>query len=176
MYAHPFPPSPPGRVPFHHLIYPVPVPGGLGTHLTLDLQRRAKVGPDVEWMRCPSDVEGMRCPTTREVEGMSSHTTKEVGEIGAGAGDGAGIGANTGIGHRQQPNSNDGVDNDGVDNDGVNDDGGAHTNANAQELSHHSMFEYAVDHARVNAFYDAVREYWPDLPDGMYAVYGGDFG
>ena len=39
-----------GRVPFKHLIYPVPVQGGLGVHLTLDLQGQAKFGPDVEWV------------------------------------------------------------------------------------------------------------------------------
>ncbi|SNS93819.1 L-2-hydroxyglutarate oxidase LhgO [Sphingomonas laterariae] len=39
-----------GRVPFDRLIYPVPVPGGLGTHLTLDLAGRARFGPDVEWI------------------------------------------------------------------------------------------------------------------------------
>jgi L-2-hydroxyglutarate oxidase LhgO len=39
-----------GRVPFRHLIYPVPVPGGLGTHLTLDLAGMARFGPDVEWI------------------------------------------------------------------------------------------------------------------------------
>lgn len=39
-----------GRAPFAHLIYPVPVPGGLGTHVTLDLAGRARFGPDVEWV------------------------------------------------------------------------------------------------------------------------------
>ncbi len=39
-----------GRVPFSRLIYPVPVPGGLGTHLTLDLAGQARFGPDVEWV------------------------------------------------------------------------------------------------------------------------------
>jgi L-2-hydroxyglutarate oxidase LhgO len=39
-----------GRSPFTRLIYPVPVPGGLGTHLTLDLGGQAKFGPDVEWV------------------------------------------------------------------------------------------------------------------------------
>jgi len=39
-----------GPCPFSRLIYPVPVPGGLGTHLTLDLGGQAKFGPDVEWV------------------------------------------------------------------------------------------------------------------------------
>jgi L-2-hydroxyglutarate oxidase LhgO len=39
-----------GRSPFSRLIYPVPVPGGLGTHLTLDLGGQARFGPDVEWI------------------------------------------------------------------------------------------------------------------------------
>ncbi len=39
-----------GRTPFSHLIYPAPEPGGLGTHLTLDLSGQARFGPDVEWI------------------------------------------------------------------------------------------------------------------------------
>jgi L-2-hydroxyglutarate oxidase LhgO len=39
-----------GRTPFSRLIYPVPVPGGLGVHITLDLGGQAKFGPDVEWI------------------------------------------------------------------------------------------------------------------------------
>lgn len=39
-----------GRPPFRHLVYPVPVPGGLGTHLTLDMAGMARFGPDVEWI------------------------------------------------------------------------------------------------------------------------------
>lgn len=38
------------RSPFSRLIYPVPVPGGLGTHLTIDLGGQARFGPDVEWV------------------------------------------------------------------------------------------------------------------------------
>ena len=39
-----------GSSPFGHLVYPVPEPGGLGVHLTLDLAGQAKFGPDVEWI------------------------------------------------------------------------------------------------------------------------------
>jgi L-2-hydroxyglutarate oxidase LhgO len=39
-----------GRSPFSRLIYPVPVPGGLGVHLTVDLGGQARFGPDVEWI------------------------------------------------------------------------------------------------------------------------------
>jgi L-2-hydroxyglutarate oxidase LhgO len=39
-----------GRPPFSRLIYPVPEPGGLGVHVTLDLGGQARFGPDVEWV------------------------------------------------------------------------------------------------------------------------------
>ena len=39
-----------GKTPFRRLIYPVPVPGGLGVHITLDLAGQARFGPDVEWI------------------------------------------------------------------------------------------------------------------------------
>ena len=39
-----------GRAPFTRLIYPVPEPGGLGVHITIDLGGQAKFGPDVEWV------------------------------------------------------------------------------------------------------------------------------
>ncbi|MDH3228299.1 MAG: NAD(P)/FAD-dependent oxidoreductase [Alphaproteobacteria bacterium] len=68
--------------PFRRLIYPVPEPGGLGVHLTLDLAGRARFGPDVEWVEA----------------------------VG-----------------------------------------------------------YQVDAARGARFYDAIRTYWPDLPDGALA-------
>ena len=38
------------RSPFTRLVYPVPEPGGLGVHVTLDLGERARFGPDVEWV------------------------------------------------------------------------------------------------------------------------------
>jgi len=39
-----------GRAPFARLVYPVPEPGGLGVHVTLDLAGQARFGPDVEWV------------------------------------------------------------------------------------------------------------------------------
>lgn len=38
------------RPPFSRLVYPVPEPGGLGVHVTLDLAGQARFGPDVEWI------------------------------------------------------------------------------------------------------------------------------
>ncbi|MCV2217216.1 NAD(P)/FAD-dependent oxidoreductase [Thauera sp. Sel9] len=42
-----------GKAPFSRLIYPIPEPGGLGVHLTLDLGGQARFGPDVEWIVHP---------------------------------------------------------------------------------------------------------------------------
>jgi L-2-hydroxyglutarate oxidase LhgO len=39
-----------GRAPFSRLVYPVPEPGGLGVHLTLDLAGQGRFGPDVQWI------------------------------------------------------------------------------------------------------------------------------
>ena len=38
------------RVPFKHLIYPVPPQAGLGIHLTLDMAGQARFGPDLTWI------------------------------------------------------------------------------------------------------------------------------
>lgn len=40
----------PGRPAFSRLVYPVPEPGGLGVHLTLDLAGGMRFGPDVDWI------------------------------------------------------------------------------------------------------------------------------
>ena len=75
------------RAPFSHLIYPVPEPGGLGVHLTLDMAGQARFGPDVEWV---------------------------------------------------------------------------------------DTIDYAVDPARAERFYPAIRRYWPGLPDGaLQPAYAG---
>ena len=68
-----------GKAPCSRLIYPVPEPGGLGVHLTLDLGGQARFGPDVEWV---------------------------------------------------------------------------------------DSFDYAVESNRAEGFYQAIRRYWPGLPDG----------
>jgi L-2-hydroxyglutarate oxidase LhgO len=73
-----------GRSPFSRLVYPVPEPGGLGVHATIDLAGQTRFGPDVQWL---DDV------------------------------DPAALG-------------------------------------------------YAVDPARAERFYHAIRQYWPGLPDG----------
>jgi len=39
-----------GKNPFNGLVYPLPEPGGLGVHVTLDLSGQARFGPDVEWI------------------------------------------------------------------------------------------------------------------------------
>ncbi|UVF80904.1 NAD(P)/FAD-dependent oxidoreductase [Gordonia mangrovi] len=45
-----------GRAPFERLIYPVPVDGGLGVHLTFDLGGAARFGPDVQWVDRPEHL------------------------------------------------------------------------------------------------------------------------
>jgi L-2-hydroxyglutarate oxidase LhgO len=49
------------RSPFSRLVYPVPEPGGLGVHVTLDMAGQARFGPDVEWVdRIDYDVDPKR--------------------------------------------------------------------------------------------------------------------
>lgn len=56
----------PGRAAFSRLIYPVPEPGGLGIHLTLDLQGAMRFGPDVEWLAPDSAPDLTVDPTRRD--------------------------------------------------------------------------------------------------------------
>ncbi|KAM3288700.1 L-2-hydroxyglutarate dehydrogenase, mitochondrial isoform X2 [Capsicum chacoense] len=44
------------KSPFKHLIYPIPEVGGLGVHVTLDLNGQVKFGPDVEWIKGIDDI------------------------------------------------------------------------------------------------------------------------
>jgi L-2-hydroxyglutarate oxidase LhgO len=46
-----------GKPAFSRLIYPAPVHGGLGVHVTLDLAGRMRFGPDVEWLPPPVDSD-----------------------------------------------------------------------------------------------------------------------
>jgi L-2-hydroxyglutarate oxidase LhgO len=51
------------RSPFRHLIYPVPHAAGLGIHATLDLGKRVRFGPDVEWIdKIDYSVNAARAP------------------------------------------------------------------------------------------------------------------
>ena len=52
------------RSPFRHLIYPVPHAAGLGIHATLDLGKRVRFGPDVEWIdKIDYSVNAARAPS-----------------------------------------------------------------------------------------------------------------
>jgi len=51
------------RSPFQHLIYPVPHAAGLGIHATIDLGKRVRFGPDVEWIdKIDYSVNASRAP------------------------------------------------------------------------------------------------------------------
>ncbi|KAM3352092.1 hypothetical protein ACQJBY_023773 [Aegilops geniculata] len=47
------------KSPFSHLIYPLPEDGGIGVHVTLDLNGLVKFGPDVEWL--DGKMDDMSC-------------------------------------------------------------------------------------------------------------------
>lgn len=53
-----------GRAPFRHLVYPTPRGAWLGVHLTFDVARRARFGPDIAWVDTVSydfdDANGAR--------------------------------------------------------------------------------------------------------------------
>ncbi len=61
-----------GRSPFSRLVYPVPEPGGLGVHVTLDLGERARFGPDVEWVdRIDYTVDPRRAEASTQRSGAT---------------------------------------------------------------------------------------------------------
>jgi L-2-hydroxyglutarate oxidase LhgO len=50
-----------GRPAFSRLVYPVPIAGGLGVHVTLDMSGRMRFGPDVQWIAQENyDVDASR--------------------------------------------------------------------------------------------------------------------
>ena len=52
-----------GRPPFSRLVYPMPEPGGLGIHFTIDVAGAGRFGPDVEWVdRLDYNVDASRGP------------------------------------------------------------------------------------------------------------------
>jgi L-2-hydroxyglutarate oxidase LhgO len=59
-----------GRTPFSRLVYPVPVVGGLGVHITLDLAGQARFGPDVEWLDIGSAAEARFDVDLRRADGF----------------------------------------------------------------------------------------------------------
>ncbi|MBK6596785.1 MAG: NAD(P)/FAD-dependent oxidoreductase [Proteobacteria bacterium] len=71
-----------GKAPFTHLVYPMPVDGGLGVHATLDLSGRVRFGPDVEWIDTLGyDVEPTRgdsfyAAIRRYWPGLADHTLR----------------------------------------------------------------------------------------------------
>ena len=49
------------KAPFRRLVYPLPVPGSLGLHFSLDMGGQARFGPDIEWTdRIAYDVDATR--------------------------------------------------------------------------------------------------------------------
>ncbi|CAD7952238.1 unnamed protein product [Amoebophrya sp. A120] len=63
----------PGDV--NHLIYPLPEVGGLGTHLTLDLDKNVKFGPNVEW------IEIEEIETDAGGKSSSSHLSRKLSNL-----------------------------------------------------------------------------------------------
>ena len=65
-----------GKSPFSHLIYPIPEPGGLGVHLTLDMAGQAKFGPDVEWLDIENEEQINYTVDTKRGEGFYAAVRK----------------------------------------------------------------------------------------------------
>jgi L-2-hydroxyglutarate oxidase LhgO len=59
-----------GKPAFTRLIYPAPVDGGLGVHLTLDLTGRMRFGPDVEWLDQADPARVDYCVDPRRSDGF----------------------------------------------------------------------------------------------------------
>ncbi|KAG5028564.1 hypothetical protein AAZX31_05G076500 [Glycine max] len=46
--------------PFRRLIYPIPEDGGIGVHVTIDLNGQVKFGPNVEWIDSVDDISSFQ--------------------------------------------------------------------------------------------------------------------
>jgi L-2-hydroxyglutarate oxidase LhgO len=56
-----------GKAPFKRLIYPLPIPGALGTHYRQDLGGQARFGPDLDYVDAPDySVEPAKAPAFYE--------------------------------------------------------------------------------------------------------------
>lgn len=56
-----------GKTPVTRLIYPIPEPGGLGVHITVDIAGQSRFGPDVQWQNSLDyDVDGSRADSFYE--------------------------------------------------------------------------------------------------------------
>ena len=112
------------RVPFRHLVYPVPERDGLGVHLTLDMAGQGRFGPDTEWIAghrlrprrhaaAPASTKrsaatGRICPTARSAPSYTGIRPKLFPPGGAGhrlrhrgAGGARGGGARQPLRHRE---------------------------------------------------------------------------
>jgi len=76
-----------GKSPFSHLIYPIPEPGGLGVHLTLDMGGQAKFGPDVEWLDIEQEDQIDYTVDPKRGEGFYSGVRAKIVPSNAPAGD-----------------------------------------------------------------------------------------
>ena len=62
-----------GRPAFSRLVYPVPIAGGLGGHVTLDMSGRMRFGPDVQWI-AQGELRSRRQPPPRRSTTVSAIT------------------------------------------------------------------------------------------------------
>ncbi|KAH0912251.1 hypothetical protein HID58_035572 [Brassica napus] len=53
--------------PFDKLVYLIPEEGGLGVHVTVDLNGLVKFGPDVEWIECRDDTSSLLNNCSRSI-------------------------------------------------------------------------------------------------------------
>ena len=74
-----------GRPVFGRLIYPLPIPGGLGVHVTLDLAGRMRFGPDVEWIdHYDCDVDPRRARVQAVLQELLDHRRRPLDDLARG--------------------------------------------------------------------------------------------